>query len=499
MRCRTCDYPLWNNTTRLCPECGTRFRPSEYEFTPNSVRFCCPHCDEAYYGVGERGHLEPRAFVCAGCGRNVRENEMIVRPVEGVDEADTHNISAPWIDRRGDTRWHAFLTTTGLALVQPHRLMRGVPVNSSVGRSVGYAMVVAICTWIIALVPMLALFFMLPFALGGLGGGITVGQSMLVGVIQLGVMIVFLWMLTMAFIAIWTVSAHLILTLTGGASESIGRTCHALCYSSGANIVSGIPCVGYLIGPVWWMVSAVIMLREAHRTSIGRAVVAVIVVPILLVVTSMTAYIAWIMFVLSSQTGPFGASSFDPARADAIMVRDRLVAYAESNEMGWPRHGLELVPAGGLGPGNFISTDWQTSTSDVPVAGGTLADMQTAGPNRRLLMAQAAADALPEDVVAHRVGDFVFVHHGIDLTVGDGELWLVVLAPDPVVNVNAPSMEIHVGLLGGPIEIIDARRRTEALAEQNALRTAAGLASLPDPFTVTHDAPAGGAGGSLTD
>ena len=61
MHCRNCEYALWNLTTRECPECGTAFRPSEYEFVPQSVRFCCPHCDHPYYGTGEKGHIEPAA------------------------------------------------------------------------------------------------------------------------------------------------------------------------------------------------------------------------------------------------------------------------------------------------------------------------------------------------------------------------------------------------------------------------------------------------------
>ena len=33
MRCKTCDYPLWNLTTRVCPECGTPFLPSQFDIT----------------------------------------------------------------------------------------------------------------------------------------------------------------------------------------------------------------------------------------------------------------------------------------------------------------------------------------------------------------------------------------------------------------------------------------------------------------------------------
>ena len=62
MRCQNCNYTLWNLTTRECPECGTPFLPSAQDFQPNSVRFCCPGCDQDYYGTSPRGHLVPSAF-----------------------------------------------------------------------------------------------------------------------------------------------------------------------------------------------------------------------------------------------------------------------------------------------------------------------------------------------------------------------------------------------------------------------------------------------------
>ena len=72
MRCKQCDYRLWNLTARRCPECGTPFLPSEFEFVPNSVQFCCPHCGQAYYGTDAKGHLVPPAFTCGRCGAAIK-------------------------------------------------------------------------------------------------------------------------------------------------------------------------------------------------------------------------------------------------------------------------------------------------------------------------------------------------------------------------------------------------------------------------------------------
>ncbi|QKK09883.1 MAG: hypothetical protein HND58_18155 [Planctomycetota bacterium] len=86
MNCRHCSYPLWNLRSGQCPECGTGFAPSEFRFAKNSVCFCCPHCDQRYFGTGPDGHLEPRRFVCVGCGQQIEMDTMVLHPADGLDE-----------------------------------------------------------------------------------------------------------------------------------------------------------------------------------------------------------------------------------------------------------------------------------------------------------------------------------------------------------------------------------------------------------------------------
>jgi hypothetical protein len=101
MRCQQCEYRLWNLTSRQCPECGTPFAPSEFDFAPNTVRFCCPHCDQDYYGTSASGHLVPDAFDCVRCHNFIRMDEMVMRPAEGVEEEDTRAECSPGWSGRG--------------------------------------------------------------------------------------------------------------------------------------------------------------------------------------------------------------------------------------------------------------------------------------------------------------------------------------------------------------------------------------------------------------
>ena len=117
MRCRTCDYRLWNLPSRQCPECGTPFLPTDYEFVPNSVQFCCPHCHQAYYGTDEHGHLAPVEFDCVSCSNRIHMDDMILLPTAGLEEEQTRVEQMPWLDRarRGVVR--AWLSSVGMALV----------------------------------------------------------------------------------------------------------------------------------------------------------------------------------------------------------------------------------------------------------------------------------------------------------------------------------------------------------------------------------------------
>src|SRR5574341_95612 len=122
MFCKQCGYRLWNLRSRICPECGTAFRPSEFEFVGNAVQFCCPHCGQDYYGTGASGHLVPIEFDCVKCGRHIHMDEMVVLPTSGVEEEQTKVEHMPWLDpSRGWVK--AWLSTIGMALVRPMRLM----------------------------------------------------------------------------------------------------------------------------------------------------------------------------------------------------------------------------------------------------------------------------------------------------------------------------------------------------------------------------------------
>lgn len=292
MRCKQCGYRLWNLPARRCPECGTGFVPSEFEFTHNSVQFRCPHCLQSYYGTGEKGHLVPIDFVCAGCQRPVHMDEMILFPTEGVEERQTQIDRMPWLERQERGFFRAWFATIGQSLVSPGQLIRSLPDTASASQAWWFATVtntpvMVLGTGAIAVLPIM-------FVVGAFGsGGGGPPPLALAGMLSLVFAAGFL--ITPVTIAVWGLVVHGLLRFTGSTSGPLRRTYEAICYSTGANVGSAIPCLGFCFGWIWWLVSAVIMVKFAQKVEGWRAALAVLALPVGCL-TAIIGLYAWLMY-----------------------------------------------------------------------------------------------------------------------------------------------------------------------------------------------------------
>jgi hypothetical protein len=496
VRCRTCGYSLWNLAVRQCPECGTSFRPSDFEFVPGTVRFSCPHCRCDYYGTGDRGQLSPRAFSCEQCGAAIDMDGMLLRPAEGLSDADTEPGVMPWLERRRRGLVKSYLGTVGLALVRPARLMRGVPQSASVGEALVFGVATS------------ALAFLIGSALPSVGYW---GWTAFVWgwtpefweVFWLFVWLVFALFMVTGIIPIWALFAHGVLRLTGGSRYTVDRTLQALGYSAGANVLSVIPLIGPVLGWLWWSISAVAMVSSGQKVKPVRGFVAVYALPLVLVLVGLgAAGLAtwWARTTLT--TGPGGqAWSAQQFRAEA--VHNGVLANAFRRDGVGPPLALDLIPAenlatwthGGPVARVFCHPDTMTTLDDIPVGDGTLRTFSAMSPARQRETIRALVAEMPDNVIAHRVGDYVFTYHGATLYGRDPKLWVVVMLPDPDVNgVPNPSDMVLVGTgaYRDPLVAMDYSDLADELEAQNDYRATLGLPPLPDLLTVTHGNPAVG-------
>lgn len=486
MRCKNCDYRLWNLTSRRCPECGTPFLPSDFEFTPNSVRFCCPHCGQDYYGTGEKGHLAPIAFECVKCARHIHMDETMLLPTEGVAEESTVVDCVPWLERSRRGFFKAWIATIGMAMVRPGRLMRALPPGQSSAQAWWFAILSNALFALTFISPFFLLFMLVPIATGS---GATAARSLKTLAAFMGGALLAATVGTLVVVALWGCVTHVVLRITGSTARGAKGSFQALCYAGGANILSATPCIGMYIGWIWWLISAVIMVKEAQQVRAWRAALSVLALPGLLTAAAVAFYV-FLAVQTFSGAAPFGFGKL-MLQGEAQIVLDGLNGYVADNRSG-PNHAIELIVGDYLDASDVIEMRSDTLEEHVPVGSVTLERFAYLSESSRAEEAQAAIDALPDAVVAHRLGDFVFTYHGVDFSGPDPGLWLIVLSRDPnIISAATPARPIAVGLADGTVEVFEPDAFPTALAAQNALRAQYNLPPLPDPAQVTHVQPAG--------
>jgi hypothetical protein len=414
-------------------------------------------------------------------------DQMVLLPVAGFEEHGTELERPPWLERRNIGRVRAWFRTVGQSMVQPFRLMRSVPVDSSTGDALWFATVSNFIYACGLVLPWIVL-MLVSMAWGWGGGGARTFEAAFACFIPCGLLIGWLlWTL------LWVAATHILLRISGPVLAGTDRTYQAICYSSGANALTAIPCFGIYIGWIWWLVSAALMVKEAQKVGGTRATLATLALPVTLFLLAAGGYAYLVHSVLS---GPMAAyrsmqSAVSDPRPQSVLTAFQ--AYLQDHSDQLPTHAIELVHQGYLQTDDLILASTGTIEDDVPIGDGglTLDDYNGLTARQQKAVTNDTIAAQPPDVIAHRLGDFVFTFHGIDPTQSDPGIWIAVVCPDPDVNPPLGSNEmIGVIHLGGFVNWFPQSQLVAELHAQNALRTQHQLPPLPDPTAITHQAPA---------
>jgi hypothetical protein len=282
-RCPACQYALWDLKARECPECGRGFRPSDFRFTPGSVRFRCPHCAHAYYGMDRFGHLVPRSFACVSCASAITQDEMIVSLREDVPERETATSTLPWLSReirgRRRTLFRCWLSTVGWSMAGAYALGKAIASDGrATPRRAFWFAFIMICTPIALW--SLALAVVILSTRGSLQGFARGAEAeVLVTVAAVPIMLLLIAML-------WALLAHAVLWATGP-QRGLGRTFQGVMYSTGPAILLWAPCLGFYAIPIvliWSFIAAILAVGRAHGIGPWRPLLAMIF-PLVLIVS----------------------------------------------------------------------------------------------------------------------------------------------------------------------------------------------------------------------
>ncbi len=515
MRCTTCDYELWNLTSRTCPECGTGFKPSQFSFEPDSVRFICPHCQQEYYGTDAQGHLSPRAFDCVKCAVRIDMDEMVLLPAAGVSEHDTRPDEVPWLEAKG--KWRG-LRTIGWAMFQPMRLAKALPHEPRPGRAIFFATLANTVFLLLGAGFFIALAFFSAIAGAAAGGGGASVMGILAGII--GALLGALVIVPLAFafvLLLWSFATHGLLCLFAKPVGGHARTLECLSYASGAHTLAAVPCIGVyasVITWVWWAVSATIMLTHAQRVRGWAAAVATILPPLIVAGTVITLAVLTIVGIVRQGTAMSQKMQQSQQLIDGVDATDRtgelgdaLVLHARDRAGAIAETPLELVALGTLKPEMLIPTDENGVRDEESPAGQWLARLAAADDGEAAEMIAQATAQLPPSAPCIRVGDFIFIRDAANAP-GEAaftdELWVMVCLPKVYLpalgRLDAPSttssddtakdkivdsiddvlLDIESRARAGRAESFSLFELRLKLANQNSVRTSAGLPELPD-------------------
>jgi hypothetical protein len=356
MRCRNCEYSLWTVTGRTCPECGAPFRPSEFVFPPQSVRFECPHCRAGYVGTSAEGHLVPRGFECGECHRQIDMDEMILSPIGAMDEATEMLTNNPWAHRRSEagglTIVHWFRAWTSV-IFRPGRFASTLRRNDSTKQ----AWIFAIYGWSFAaaIVFLLALLLvsvtslpLTPLGQGMFGAGATADIVLSATLFAVGG---FFGLVVLAVLVALThhVAAYLLIPNRG----PFGATLHATLYASGAtacvfllgDLAPGLSCLCLPLVAAAWFVPTTVLLGQLHRTTTMRALL-VSSAPVLLIMLGCGCWIGGTVWFLAARVGPMmGQMTPAPVPAGATAAFGEQLPYQ-----------VEAISSGGQTANPFIES-----------------------------------------------------------------------------------------------------------------------------------------------
>lgn len=441
MHCRTCDYPLWNLPGRECPECGSPFTPSDFQFKPGAVKYCCPDCDQEYYGTSPQGHLIPRSFTCVGCSRQVDMDEMKLIPAEGWEDSTASRLETPWL-RPNEGFIKRWFGTVGWSYVKPIDLMRGVPTGTGTGSAWWFMILTQIVAGLLGIgLPLLVIGIIVAITSSGRGGAVGLGFLGFSGLSSVGSILV-----TILYAVIWAALAHGTLRITGGCAHSIGRTMSAVFYASGTMAIQAVPCIGpycfsYVV-MVWWLISAVLMVAEGQKVSGARASLAVLWFPIGTVLAFVGLYIGFI--VLAVAGAPMGTIQIPVqpvmvTQSEAVFAEDMRAMAAATGT--WPGSPIDVLAVPGFSQSDrhdFLSkvTGGNSVGVDV-IPGWDVIDLgMLDGPSFRRRLEQVRASEVPPVGVVQGGRDFARLGALVYCTPGqpfsrsgrtDKDLWILVL------------------------------------------------------------------------
>lgn len=222
----------------------------------------CPECGKEV--------AEDQMF-CQYCGTRLREQEAGAAPKETLSEAAASEESkrTAWEDREARGFFKGLFRTMNDALFRPTEFFRNMPVTGGLTDPLLYALIVGMTGFMFSYLWQILTRGSMENMMPGMQG-----QHLLHGV---GLTVTAFLSPFLVIIGLFVSAGilHLCLLMVKGAHAGFEATFRVASYSYSANVFLIIPFCGSLLAIVWSIVLSIIGLREAHKTTGGKAAFAV--------------------------------------------------------------------------------------------------------------------------------------------------------------------------------------------------------------------------------
>lgn len=255
-----------------CPHCG---HESEEEV--------CPLCGTELPAGGRSGTAGAAPRAAPGPARGSSADTEEGEPVAWEDPAVAFPANA----------WRSWRES----LLEPTSFFRRIDHGASMARPILYFLLVSVTGAFFHLVWQAYLYVPMMGQAAAYGGDAYVIQffaAPFVVLVGLGVQ---------------TLILHLFVLMLAPERRGLGSTARVICYASGPALLTVVPFVGAVAGGIWGLVLQVVGIREAHRTSTGRAVV-VVLAPVVLAFLS--ALLLIVLLALAMGGGELASGSLAP-------------------------------------------------------------------------------------------------------------------------------------------------------------------------------------------
>jgi hypothetical protein len=184
----------------------------------------------------------------------------------------------PW-EQPGYPVMKALFETIGLFFTRPREAFRRMPITPNIGRPIAYLILLG---WVaIAAEQVYSVVLQSILPMNDMFGMKMQEMGMAGGAVRAVVVVILAPVLLLVFLFVWSGIVHVFLLLVGGANSGFLTTVRVLCYAGTSHLWGLLPVCGGLIGAVWGIVLQILGIAEAHRTTTGKAALAVLL-PLLL-------------------------------------------------------------------------------------------------------------------------------------------------------------------------------------------------------------------------